>query len=141
MAAESDPALREMAGHPNVPPSSRDRAKFLRLPFNRPLGLIALALLMCGGVLAAAPAWGPALLGEDLAYGTVPIVGVLIALPAFIFVCVGVRCCRCGYKLFWHAIARQKHPKGLTWFLTADACPACGYSTSALASGQSRPAE
>lgn len=35
---------------------------------------------------------------------------------------------RRSYKLFWHAVAEQKHPAGLRWFFQATTCPNCGYT-------------
>jgi hypothetical protein len=100
----------------------------VHLPVRRFVTNAALIIMTVGGVLAAAPAWGRSVFSDDVALVYAPMIGVLIAAPAFWFLCVGVRCVRCSYKLFWHAVAKQQHPTGLSWFFQATACPNCGYT-------------
>ena len=101
----------------------------VRLPVRRFVTLAALIVMTVGGVLAAAPAWGRSLFSDDVALVYAPMIGVLIAAPAFLFLCVGVRCVRCSYKLFWHAVAKQQHPTSLSRFFQSTACPNCGYTS------------
>lgn len=82
--------------------------------------------LLVGGVLAAAPAWGPRLLPGDVAFGAAPLAGVLVSVPAFAGLCFFVRCRSCKGRLFWLAVAKRNHPGGIHWFLTARTCPLCG---------------
>ena len=58
-----------------------------------------LAILVIGGILAAAPAWGPFFLSDDVAFFTAPILGVVVAAPAFAALCLLVRCRYCRYRL------------------------------------------
>ena len=101
----------------------------LRLPINKTLTVIILFVFMAGGLLAAAPLWGPFLLSEDVAFGTAPMIGVAIAGPAFAGLCLLVRCRRCRHRLFWYAVTKRRHNDSIEWFLTAHECPECGYST------------
>ena len=97
----------------------------LWLPVNRVATLAMLATLFLGGILAAAPAWGQSLLPGQTALVEVPLVGVVLAGLAFAGLCVLVRCRRCHYRLFWHAVARRSHEDGILWFLSARECPQC----------------
>jgi hypothetical protein len=101
----------------------------LKLPINKTLTIMILLALMIGGLLAAAPLWGPFLLSEEVAFGTAPMIGVAIAGPAFAALCLLVRCQRCQYRLFWYAVTKRSHSDSIEWFLTARQCPECGYST------------
>ena len=47
-----------------------------------------LAILVIGGILAVAPAWGPFFLSDDVAFFTAPILGVVVAAPAFAALCL-----------------------------------------------------
>ena len=92
----------------------------LSLPVRRPLSVVVtIALLLIGGVLTSAPAWGPEWLGKDLAPITLPLTGVAIWLAAFVGLCLFARCENCGFKLFWHAVAKRPHTESTGWFFTA----------------------
>ncbi len=105
------------------------RTRMLSLPVRRPLSIVLMfALLLIGGVLALAPAWGREWLGKDLAQLTLPLTGVAIAVPAFVALCVFARCENCGYKLFWHAVSKRPHTDSTGWFFAARECPVCGHS-------------
>jgi hypothetical protein len=96
------------------------------LPINRIATCLLLAITMAGGVLSIAPAWGQSVLPRDVAMVTAPLIGVLMAAPAFAGMCMLVRCRHCRYRLFWHAVAKRDHNDGISWFLTAKECPKCG---------------
>ena len=100
----------------------------VRLPVRKWLtygGLLATAV---GGMLTGTPFWAAHLLPDDFAYGFAPMLGLVIAAPAFLLLCVGVRCDKCSYKLFWHAVSNRSHPTGLVWFFSSDRCARCGYA-------------
>jgi hypothetical protein len=101
----------------------------LELPINRLATVAMLAILVIGGILAAAPAWGPVFLSDDVAFFTAPILGVVVAVPAFAALCLLVRCRYCRYRLFWHAVSKRSHRDSVEWFLRARECPQCGRST------------
>jgi hypothetical protein len=82
---------------------------------------------MLGGILAAAPAWGPFFLSDNVAFVTAPVIGVAIAAPAFVALCLLVRCLRCRSRLFWYAVTKRRHNDSIEWFLTAHQCPQCGH--------------
>jgi len=88
-----------------------------------------LAILVIGGILAAAPAWGPFFLSDDAAFFTAPILGVAVAVPAFAALCLLVRCRYCRYRLFWHAVSKRSHRDSVEWFLRTRECPHCRRST------------
>ena len=98
----------------------------LKLPINRTAVSLLLGIFLVAGALAGAPLWGQALLPEDIALVIAPLIGVVIAAPTFAGLCALVRCRKCGYRLFWHAVARRNHRDGIGWFLTATRCPQCG---------------
>jgi len=98
----------------------------LKLPVNRFGTWLLLAIMIIGGALAAAPAWGRFVLPEEVALLTAPLIGVFIFVPAFVGLCTLVRCRKCRYRVFWHAVARRNHQDGIGWFLTAAHCPECG---------------
>jgi hypothetical protein len=100
----------------------------LKLPINRAAALLLLSIFVVGGVFAAAPMWGQTILPQDIALATAPLIGVVVAAPAFAGLCALVRCRKCRYRLFWHAVARRNHRDGIGWFLTATQCPQCGQS-------------
>ncbi len=100
----------------------------LRLPINRAATWVMLVIFVVGGVLVTAPGWGESLLPPGKALGMAPEVGVGLSGLAFAGLCVLVRCRRCGYRLFWHAVSRREHSEGISWFLTAHQCPECGYT-------------
>jgi len=97
----------------------------LWLPVNKVGTWVMLVILVFGGILAAAPAWGQSLLLGRTALVEVPMVGVVVAGLAFGGLCRLVRCRHCRYRLFWHAVARRSHEDGIAWFLTARQCPQC----------------
>ena len=84
--------------------------------------------LVVGGVLASAPAWARVWVADDVALVVMPLSGVAIGAPAFLGLCLFARCTRCGYRLFWHAVAKRTHSDSIGWFVRAVECPACGYS-------------
>jgi hypothetical protein len=100
----------------------------LKLPINRIVTCLMLAITTFGGLLASAPAWGQSVLPPDVAFVTAPLIGVLIGTPGFVGMCMMVRCRHCRYRLFWHAVAKRDHTNGIGWFLTAKECPKCGQS-------------
>ena len=53
--------------------------------------------------------------------------GFAVAIPAFIGVCVCVRCPQCRARLIWHAVSKDAHPRGLNGILLATKCPFCGF--------------
>lgn len=97
----------------------------LRLPVNRVGTSAMLVILVFGGVLAAAPAWGQTLLPRHAALVEVPMAGVVVAGLSFAGLCGLARCRHCRYRLFWHAVARRSHEDGIAWFLTTRQCPQC----------------
>jgi len=98
----------------------------LRLPINRFVSWLLLAVFIVGGSLTAAPMWGQSVMPENVALVTAPLIGLLIAAPTFAALCTLVRCRKCHYRLFWHAVAKRNHRDGIGWFLTASQCPQCG---------------
>ena len=104
-------------------------AKVLELPVNRLVIATMLIIMVIGGIFAAAPAWGPFFLSEDLAFFTAPILGVAVAATAFAGLCLFIRCRYCRYRLFWHAVSKRSHRDSVEWFLRARQCPQCGHST------------
>jgi hypothetical protein len=64
----------------------------LKLPINRVATSVLLGVFIVGGALAAAPMWGQTTLPEDIALVTAPLIGVVIAAPAFAGLCALVRC-------------------------------------------------
>ena len=100
----------------------------LNLPINRVAASLLLGVFIVGGAFATAPMWGQNLLPEGVALVTAPLIGVAICAPAFAGLCALVRCRKCRYRLFWHAVARRNHRDGIGWFLTATQCPQCGQS-------------
>jgi len=53
--------------------------------------------------------------------------GFAVAIPAFIGLCVFVRCPRCRTRVIWHAVSKDAHPRGLNGLLLATKCPFCGF--------------
>jgi len=100
----------------------------LRLPINRAMTWAMLVIFVLGGVLVTAPGWGQMVLPAETAFVLAPEVGVGVSGLAFAGLCLLVRCRRCGYRLFWHAVSRRDHKDGISWFLTARECPECGES-------------
>jgi hypothetical protein len=95
----------------------------VRLPVRRFVTNAAMIAMIIGGVVG-----GQWTLPDSMSFAYAPGIGLFIVGSAFLFLCVGVRCERCSYKLFWHAVAEQKHPAGLRWFFQATTCPNCGYT-------------
>ena len=102
----------------------------LKLPINRVASSLLFAIFVVGGSLTTAPMWGQLVMPKDVALATAPLIGVLIAAPTFVALCALVRCRKCHYRLFWHAVAKRNHRDGIGWFLTAAQCPQCGQSGS-----------
>jgi hypothetical protein len=99
----------------------------LDLPLNRTFTMASGAVMVGGGLLCAVAFWGP----DWLTGGFAPVwllTGVALFLPSFVALCVGCRCRRCRYKLFWHAVSARSHPAGLNWFFTGAECPHCSFS-------------
>ena len=96
----------------------------LKLPLNQPATSIGLVILLTGAVAGTAALWGRRILSEDVAF-TATLVGIAVWVPTFGILCWWCRCERCGYKLFWHAVARVEHTGGIDWFVNADTCPKC----------------
>ena len=51
--------------------------------------------------------------------------GMGLVLFGFVFGCVAIRCDKCGTRLFWHAVSRQKSQVWLMWLLSESSCPNC----------------
>ena len=100
----------------------------IRLPVSRPLAWAGLALIAVGGVCTSAPIWSSGILPDDNALVAAYLGGSFVSLSALFVLCVWLRCQRCSYRLFWHAVSRRAHPGGLAWFMTETRCPACGHS-------------
>jgi hypothetical protein len=109
----------------------------LQLPFDRVRTFAAAGLTLVGGLLTLGPlVTRGAPDARTLLWA--PLAGVALAIPSFTWLCSRVRCQSCGYRLFWHAIARVKHPAGLYWFATADRCPGCGGTRAEIQSSTGR---
>ena len=48
-----------------------------------------------------------------------------LALLGFTFGCIAIRCNKCGTRIFWHAVYRQKSQSWLMWLLRTSDCPNC----------------
>jgi len=59
---------------------------------------------------------------------SVLIIGFALAIPAFVGLCVFVRCPLCRARIIWHAVSRDSHPRGTNGLLIAAKCPSCGFS-------------
>jgi hypothetical protein len=57
--------------------------------------------------------------------------GFALAIPAFVGLCVFVRCPRCRVRVIWHAVSRDAHPRGLNGILLATKCPFCSFPEAA----------
>ena|SRR5438477_2530551 len=91
-AAESNFRLERTGFAGRSPGALGGLRTVLRLPINKTLTLMILTVLMIGGLFAAAPLWGPFLTSEEMAFATLPMIGVAIAAPAFAGLCLLVRC-------------------------------------------------
>jgi hypothetical protein len=88
--------------------------------------VFALCMLGCWMVLAVEP-----LEWVDLNRPIGPwvlIIGFALAIPAFVGLCVFVRCSRCRARVIWHAVSKGSHPRGTNGLLIAAKCPSCGFS-------------
>jgi hypothetical protein len=75
------------------------QAKVLELPMNRLATAAMLVVLVIGGTLAAAPAWRPFFLSDEVASFTAPILGVVVAVPAFAALCLLVETASNGFSV------------------------------------------
>ncbi len=98
----------------------------IKLPVNMTLTWTLLASFLLSGLAGTMPLWAARVLPEDIRLGIPFLCGLAASVPMFIALCFAVRCKRCRYKLFWHAIAKIRHPIGLHWFISASSCPNCG---------------
>lgn len=55
------------------------------------------------------------------------LVGIVLGSGGFVWVCIGVRCPRCGARIFWHAALRESLEGSFFGLLSHRACPVCGY--------------
>ncbi len=85
-------------------------------------GLIALGLLV---IFACLSDWGDKQ-SADILVACLGGANVL-NLAAFVWMAIAIRCPRCGRRLFWHALHARRHPAGLHWFVTFNACPQCQF--------------
>ena len=53
--------------------------------------------------------------------------GFALAVPAFVGLCVFIRCPQCRVPLMWHAVSKHAHPLGIKGILLAPKCPFCGF--------------
>jgi len=51
--------------------------------------------------------------------------GTLIALSGFLWQILSIKCPKCGAKLFWMAVAKQKKANYSVWFFGLEKCPVC----------------
>jgi hypothetical protein len=58
--------------------------------------------------------------------------GFALAIPAFVGLCVFVRCPRCRVRLIWHAVSKNSHPRGINNIMLAPKCPFCGFPEPAV---------
>ncbi len=54
-------------------------------------------------------------------------VSVALAAAGFVYLCVGIRCPRCGTRWIWMAVTGKLNPKALDTLLTLERCPTCGH--------------
>jgi endogenous inhibitor of DNA gyrase (YacG/DUF329 family) len=82
------------------------------------LGMMAIGVLMC-------------IIGSINSYSTktglILLCGMLISCIGFVLSILVVRCPRCKTKLYWKAIKEHEISNWLTWLLTLDKCPICGF--------------
>jgi hypothetical protein len=87
---------------------------------------VTFALFMLGSMMVFAVASG----WVDLMRWVGPwvlVTGFAFAIPAFVGLCVFVRCPRCRVRLIWHAVSKDAHPRGIAGILLAPKCPFCGF--------------
>lgn len=62
-------------------------------------------------------------------FGRVAVTGFVLAIPAFVALCLFVRCPKCRTRLIWRAISKDSHPNGLGVLLKATECPFCKFAS------------
>ena len=55
------------------------------------------------------------------------IFGTLLAASGTVFPWLAVRCPSCRDPWFWRAMSRYPHKQWLSWLLSQENCPKCGY--------------
>jgi len=58
------------------------------------------------------------------------VVGMLVGMAGFVYLCTGVRCPRCGARWIWMAVTGKLGHKSLDAILTLERCPRCGFTGS-----------
>jgi hypothetical protein len=52
--------------------------------------------------------------------------GAVLGLLGPLLVVAAIRCPSCGARLFWQALSEKPFPASISWFVSLQACPACG---------------
>jgi hypothetical protein len=99
---------------------------FLRWTGHQRAIALAFALLMLGSMMLLAVASGRVDIRRPVG-PWVLLTGFALAIPAFVGLCVFVRCPRCRVRLIWYAISKTAHPHGIKDILLASKCPVCGF--------------
>lgn len=92
--------------------------------------VLGLALLIGGGATNLAVSFIPYLreLTEGLQiFYSIRAVSTAAAAVGFVYLCLSVRCPRCGAKWIWMAATGKFGPGSLDALITLDRCPTCGY--------------
>jgi|SRR6185437_6916051 len=89
-----------------------------------------LLLLIIGAAVGIAISFIPYLRTEAVASGrfsSLQAISTVAAAAGFVYLCMGVRCPRCGAKWVWMAVNGRLGARSLDALITLDRCPTCRY--------------
>lgn len=104
----------------------------LRAPVNRATTSLLLLVLFLSAGLAAAPVWASGRVSDDVAFFTLPVIGLALGLAVTSLLSFFTKCIHCGSRILWQAVSTESHSKGLRSFFEAELCPNCGRDRNGL---------
>jgi hypothetical protein len=58
------------------------------------------------------------------------IAATILGILTFVWASFSIKCPNCKSKFVWYAVSKLNSGKWLSWLLSSDKCPTCGYSNS-----------
>lgn len=92
--------------------------------------IAGLLLLIIGAAVGVAVSFIPYLRTEAAVSGrfnSLQAISTVAAVAGFVYLCMGVRCPRCGAKWVWMAVNGKLGAGSLDALVTLDRCPTCRY--------------